>query len=307
MLQTTENNWYKWYYEGTEFFSRRKKGTGEFRTYLTPTCETIGNFKQETIKAVKSTLDVYSDLVHCLFFSGGVDSEMILRAYLEVGYVPEVFVVRYENDYNKADVDMALEVCKCLNVDINIIDMELVKFFENEAVDISELAQIDRPRMLPSLKYMDLVDGLPVIGHSDVRWYKTKEHVWLAQCFEHDIGCDKYIMLKNRPAIYQWFKWTPGLVLSYTKMKWFRDLISNKFPGQPDNNNKILGYSRFYNDMIPREKLTGFESIDNLILEFEDYLLMKNQGFKYRSEHRRSVNQIWTEITGSTYPFNMSP
>ena len=80
-------------------------------------------------------------------------------------------------------------------------------------------------------EFTDCADGLIIVGHSDVRWYRANEDysepgVWLAQDFEHDIGCDKYNILNNRSAVYQWWKWTPGLILSYTRLNWFQNLIN---------------------------------------------------------------------------------
>jgi len=165
--------------------------------------------------------------------------------------------------------------------------------------------------MLPSLKYMDMVDGLPIVGHSDVRWFKTSKDTpyygeWVGQCFEHDIGCDKYIEHKGRPAVYQWFKWTPGLVLSYTKMRWFQELITGHYKRETEiNNTKIIGYKSLYDNLIPRKKYTGFEKIDPIINEFEEHLLFKNKGLIYRGDTKRTLNQMWMEITGKPYQFTI--
>lgn len=302
MMYTSQENWYKWRYDD-RYFSRQL-GDQIFRTHYGRFEGEILDFKTELISAAKSTLDHYPNLRPCIFFSGGVDSELILRSYIAIRSNPKVYIVRYENNHNIYDVRHAVTICSLLNQPYTIIDFNLEQFFLNEAESISEDAQIDRPSMLPHLKFADLVDGLVIVGHSDVRWYRphddyTKSVEWLAQDFEHDIGCDKYNMLKNRTAIYQWWKWTPGLVLSYTTLRWFRKLIADGYYGKLGiNSTKIEGFQEIYPDLMLRKKQTGFENVQSLIDEFEIFLRNKYQGLPYRQTQDRTLTGLWKEITG---------
>lgn len=310
MKWLSENNWYKWSYNSEDFFSRRNNYTEVFKTYYdNPNKDlVIGSFKEELEKASASTLDHYPGLKPCIFFSGGIDSESILRSYIAIKSNPIVYVIRYEDDINLYDVLYAEKVCKSLNVKYNLIDFNIKKFYENDAEKIAEESQIDRSRMLPHLKFTECADGLIIVGHSDVRWYRPHKDynikaTWLAQDFEHDIGCDKYNILKNRDAIFQWWKWTPGLVLSYTQMQWFRKLVNDEYYGKLGiNSTKYIGFKESFPDMLKREKKTGFEKIQKLTDEFSSFLFKKNGGFLYRSTHERNLNELWNEIKGCDYP-----
>lgn len=303
-MYTSENNWYQWQYGDDPLFGRQTSNL-TFKTQYTKVTTPVGTFKEELRKAAKSTMDHYPGLRPSIFFSGGVDSELILRAYLEIGANPKVYIVRYENDLNIYDVSYAITICTILNVDYNLIDFNLQKFYENDAEKISEDSQIDRPRMLPHVKFTDCADGLIIVGHSDVRWYRphddyTKKAIWMAQDFEHDIGCDKYNILHNRPAIYQWWKWTPGLVISYTQLDWFKKLINDEYIGKLGiNSTKIIGFREVYPDMIQRVKQTGFEKIDTLIDEVESFLNKKNNGLIYRGVIDRTIHELMKEINAS--------
>jgi hypothetical protein len=301
-MWTSENNWYKWNY-GNEPAFGNQPGSLTFNTsYACGFTGVIGNFKEELHKAAKSTLDHYPGLKPCVFFSGGLDSELILRSYLSIGAKPEVYIVRYEKDYNLYDVSYAVTICNILGVKYHIVDFDLEKFYRNDADCISEQSQIDRPRMLPHLKFTECADGLIIVGHSDVRWYRTdddysKQGTWLAQDFEHDIGCDKYNILHNRPAIYQWWKWSPGLVLSYTKLNWFQNLIADRYNGKLGvNSTKLLGFKEIYPDLLPRKKLTGFENINQLVEELEQHFIKKYNGLLYRQTVDRNLDQLIAEI-----------
>lgn len=303
-MWTSENNWYKWFYDDDQNFGRQHDNhLKKFHTnYSCGFSKPILSFKEELENAAKSTLDHYSGLTPCIFFSGGIDSELILRSYLNIGANPKIYIVRYENDYNLYDVSYAISICNSLEVKFNLIDFNLKKFYNNDAELISEQSQIDRPRMLPHLKFADYADGLVIVGHSDVRWFRTDDNynikgTWLAQDFEHDIGCDKFNILHNRPAIYQWWKWTPGLVISYTNLKWFQKLINDQYYGKLGiNSTKIYGFREIYPDLLYRKKHTGFENIDPLIKEFEDFLYKKYKGLPFRQYVNRSLNELISEI-----------
>ena len=300
-MYTSENNWYSRQYGDNPKFGRQT-GNLEFKTFYSKATKPILNFKQELINAASSTLDHYPNLRPNIFFSGGVDSELILRSYLAIKSNPKVYIVRYDNDYNLYDVSYAVTICNMLDVPFHIIDFNLTKFYESDFIQISEEAQIDRPRMLPHLKFTDCADGLIIVGHSDVRWYRTdddytKKGTWLMQDFEHDIGCDKYNMLHNRPAIYQWFKWSPGLVLGYTKLNWFSRLLNDEYIGKLGiNSTKIIGFREMYPDLIERTKQTGFEKINTLIDEVEKKLIDKYNGLPYRQTVDRTMPEFYNMI-----------
>jgi hypothetical protein len=301
-MWTSENNWYKWSYGVGPVFGRQTSNLPFQTSYACGFNGVIGSFKEELLKAAASTLDHYPGLTPCVFFSGGADSELILRAYLEIGANPEVYIIRYEKDYNLYDVSYAITICNILNVKYHLVDFKLKKFYENDAELVSEQAQIDRPRMLSHLKFTECADGLIIVGHSDVRWYRANESyaepgIWLAQDFEHDIGCDKYNILHNRPAVYQWWKWSPGLVLSYTRLNWFQNLIKDKYKGKLGiNSTKLEGFREMYPDMIARKKATGFEDVDHLVDKLESHLIKKYNGLPYRNELNRSLDEMTKEI-----------
>lgn len=307
MIYTSENNWYTWSY-GCENNFGRQLGDLPLHIRYGKLDKEVDNFKKELHKAAASTLDHYPGLKPSIFFSGGVDSEIILRAYIDIGANPDIYVVRYENDINIYDVSYAIAISNSLGLKCNIIDFDLLKFYENDAERISEESQIDRPRMLPHLKFTEGVDGLIIVGHGDVGlgWFRTNSDysakgTWLAEDFEHDLGCDKYTILKNRSAIYQWFKWTPGLIISATQLTWFKKLINDEYYGKMGiNSTKIIGFREAYPYLMNRNKKTGFENIDSVILEFEEFLKRKYNGLPYRNSRISTLDELYLEILGHT-------
>lgn len=301
MIHTSENNWYYWTYSN-EKFDRRTSPQQELRTVFSPINNTVQSFKQELLNNARSTIEHFDGKKFSLLFSGGMDSELVLRSYLELNHSFDVNIFRYENNYNIYDVSHAVVVCEALGVPYKIIDFNLEKYYESDAEEISELAQIDRPRALPQLKFIDYVDHIPIIGASDCRWYREHDNYntrspWCVQCFEHDIGYSKYIREINRPAVAEWFKWTPGVVLSYTQLNWFKKLVTDQFHGKlGTTSTKYYGYKEVYPELLNRVKKTGFEYVDHLVFEFESHLEKKYNGLIYRQTCQRSMQDFFQQI-----------
>lgn len=305
MIYTSENNWYSWRYGDGELFGRQdlndlKTMKTVFGKYSGP----VGTFKEESIKAAKSIIDHHPGLPIDIMFSGGADSEIILRSFIATKHPFNVKIFRYENDANIYELSHAVVVCEQLHIPYKIIDFNLRHFYETESERISEQAQICKPRMLPQLKFLDYCDGLPIIGHSDMWWirphsdYSIKAE-WIMEDYEFDNGCDKYSIYHNRPAVIQWFKWSPGLILSYLEMQWFKKLVNDEYKGRMGvNSTKIIGYKESYPEMMKRIKKTGFEEVEDLINEVEKSLERKYNGLPFRQIHTRTMQELLGEIRG---------
>lgn len=298
-MWTSENNWYKWWY-GDNLFGRQT-GNLPWNTAYDAKVSGVRSFKEEMHRAARSTLDHYSGLNPCVLFSGGSESELVLRSYIDVGANPTVNIFRFEDHINQYDVSYAIVICDQLGIEPNIIDFNIKRFFENDAEKVSEIAQVDRPRGLPQLQFLDYTEGFAVMGIGDPRWSRdlTLGTPWVLFDQEHDTGWDKYIIHTGMPAIAQWFKWTPELVLAYTELDWFKNLIlRNKWTGREGvTSTKLIGYREAYPDMLDRTKKTGMEPIDNLINEFEGFLEKKYSGLPFRQVVPRSLEQLRRELT----------
>jgi hypothetical protein len=300
----SENNWYNWQY-GDEPINGRYVPNKPFKTNYGKCLSQIGTYKEELIKVAQSTVNTYPTRKLTLLFSGGADSEIVLRSYLAIGYPIDVIIYRYENDFNLYDVSYAVTICNMLGVDYKIIDFNLAKFYENDAERYSELSEIDRPAALPYLKFLEITDGIPVLGQGDPWWYRT-QHIdysikgtWVYGDMEIFTGTSKFLLSINKPGIPTWFKWRPGLVWAYTNLEWFKILTNDGIKGKAGvSSTKLQGYKEIFPDMINRVKVTGFEKIGSLVAEFEEFLSKKNKGLRYRQEHLRTYDELRKDILG---------
>jgi len=289
------NNWYIWKYDNDILGRQNEMGTKEYSTFF-KFDGAVQDFKTELVSCAEKSLEVINTKP-CIFFSGGIDSEIVIRSYLELGVNPEIIIVRYEDDINIYDVSFAVVICNQLGINYRIVDFNLKKFYENDAERVAEIAQIDRPRALPQLKFLEFTDNFPIYGSGDITVFRTdddytKKGKWMVCCHEHDTSWCKYSMAINRPAILCWFKWTPGVVLSYFRTEWCQKLINDEYIGKlGTNSTKYFGYKEAFPDIIPRIKKTGFETYSNdLITEYEIFLKNKFNGLKFRNLYKHELD-----------------
>jgi len=310
MITLSENSWNSWKYDNRALFSRSINSQEKLIPVYKKMDRNILSFKEEALLAAKSTKDHFPDQKLNLFFSGGLDSEIMLKSFLDIGEKPNVFIVRYEDDINLYDVSYAVSICSSLGVDFKIIDMNLKKFFETDAERVAEEAQCDRPRMLPSMTFADYVDGVSLLSMGDMYWarphadYSIKAQ-WVAIELESDFAADRYNILHNRPSVHLWARWSPGMMMAHTKWKWFHRLINDEIKGKLGNSSsKMQGWREEFPNIMNREKVHGFEKIDPLIDEFEGFLYKKWDGLPYRRQYDMTLDELYIMVTGKNYAAN---
>lgn len=298
MITTFRDNWYTWNYGDQAVHGRQTSDNLPFRVNFSKYHEPVRDFKQELILAAQSTRDYYPDLKPSLIFSGGMDSEVMLRSYLAAGIDFDVYIFRYEDDLNLYDVSYAITICSMLGVPYRLLDFKIYDFYENHAEGIAELAQLDIPQTLPLCRMLDLVDGLPITGCGELLILRhnseySQEGIWNLCFEEYETGWAKYVQATGRPAIPSWFKWTPGLFLSFFNLDWCTNLINDRYTRHTmPQQSKIDGYREAYPDLIFRHKKDGFEDLTQLIKEFDDFLFKKNQGLRYRQTVNMSIVDV---------------
>ena len=193
-------------------------------------------------------------------FSGGMDSEIILRCYKELGIPINVYIFRYENNYNILDVAQALKICRELNVTPNIVDFNLEKFFENEAYDIWKKGYFFNSGKLPHMKMLDYMDNTPVMGDGCPYW-TNDNGVWK---YEFDEDCHAqsiYCKTIGRPMIADWYEYSPEVIISHMQTTDMQNLI-NLVPTTEYKyfeELKHILHKRLWPTLDIRLKRTGFE------------------------------------------------
>ena len=194
-----------------------------------------------------------------VLFSGGIDSEIILRTFKDLGISHNTFIFRYENKINALDVDYATDFCDSLNIPYKILDLNLKKFFETEAIDFFNKTYAPKASRLVHCKFFDFLDNVLVMGDGDSYWQKIDGH-WKINLGEDGHCSTIYTKSIDRKSICDWYEYTPEVMTAFCNHNVIQQLINNEIENkQSSYSSRWLMYKEIWPDIKYRQKLTGFE------------------------------------------------
>jgi hypothetical protein len=258
-----KDNWFAYSYDAN-LFGHKNNITSDFSIELKPTVGTVKPYYDELKANAVKIRDMFSGSLD-LLFSGGIDSEVILRIYHELNVPINVYIFKYENNYNHREFNQAIKVCESLNTPYKVIDFNLKQFFENDAYDIWSKVKCKGSGWLPHMKMTEYLDGTPIIGSGDPYWVRTSrdtttKHNWV---FEIDEGAKAWTVYHkhiNRVAVTDWYEYSPEMIISHLNLPIIQDLVNDRLPGKLSSfSSKAVVHKQIWSDIDIRTKLVGFE------------------------------------------------
>lgn len=293
------DDWFTWYFDNIERGSKSSLNS-KFRIELRPTISrTVKSYKEELLLNAQATRDSFTEPLD-LMFSGGGDSEVALRCYHQLKIPVNVFIFRYENNYNLFDLTTAISVCDELNIKPKIIDFNLQKFFENDAYDIWKTGYYLNGGKLPHMKMLDYLDNIPVMCGGEPYWSYVNNG-WYFELGELHHSQAFYTHTIGRRNVPDWHEFSPELAIAFTNNRYIKNLRR-----EPPLNKEQLHVMKYiiFHSMWPeikiRSKATGFEgsstkginqSKPDFMLKFNEELgLTSNDTYFFYTEEE--LNQL---------------
>lgn len=215
----------------------------------------------------------YRGLPNVLYYSGGLDSEMVLWSFMEAGvdFVPVTFeYIDNEGNYvNKHDTVWADKFCKQhkLNQIKRTLNIEKFLNSEHELIHCAEIMKCRSPQMATHAKLVELVhDEIEVIGFDQFAQRKTEQlgkisipnfrykqisdikevapDIWTLQLFDENT-CDKLINLLKQEK----FSPQPGdnLPIEELMLKDFDEIFYTAYVNFVENQLKLFYYTTYSN------------------------------------------------------------
>jgi hypothetical protein len=280
-MNFTHDNHLK-YYIGNRLCGFRQDG-------LEPYSVTVGSvdpqqyrtstYKSELVRTARLIKeDLGSDLV--LMLSGGTDSEIVLRSFLQTGYTPRCVMTRFKDDYNYHDVREAIELCNHLDVPLEFVEFDVKDFFySGEAAEFGKSLQCTQVTYL--MVYHTIMKlGMPAVMGGEVllrRNINTDPSSWY-YCFREneDASAMRFTNTYGVPLVNEYFSYTPELLLHYLKRPEIESLVSNRLNyklASVSSKNAIL--KTLVPEIMVRKKTHGFEQL--IAFNFEAYRKLASQ------------------------------
>ena len=232
---------------------------------------------------LKRTADlIYKDLGKdvAVMLSGGTDSEIVLRNFLDIGVKPNCYTIKFKDDYNASDVNEAIDLAKELDVPLHIIDLDVKEFYNSGlASEFGKQLQCTQVTYLV-VYYSILKLGLPAVMGGELllkRNINTNPSSWYFCIRENEDGSAMRFSQKfNIPLVNEYFSYTPELMLYYLEDTSIQNLVSSTYNyklSSVSSKNNIL--KRLMPSIRLRKKTHGYEKL--LGFNFEAYRKMANE------------------------------
>lgn len=333
MFQYTYNNHFKFGYLQKSsdnkyvenFYANRNSEADDWIVKYGQCEKNVSDFRTECIRAAQKIYDNRQGLKIDVLFSGGSDSEIVLRSFLELGVDFNVHIMRFDDYLNAHDWSYAYVICQNLNIKPIFHDLNLLKFWRTEEFrNFTWLSKCVSPQLVPHMWLMNRVDGLAIMGSGECYTARVdivenrstnfdntnySKHVpWVLYEREKIASWYRFPMARNQPAVPGFFQYTPEIMYSFLVDETSLLLHSNQHIGKLSNKgSKFNIYKKYWPELVDRKKWSGFEKV----LEHDRVLReeMRNSFGIYEYEYWSQVNYLIAYLSGieSTSPINSSP
>jgi hypothetical protein len=290
------NNWMSYSFHGVEYGSKKHENSVMSINFNNKVSKPLPTYKDALFNNARIMRDSYREPFDvCL--SGGIDSEVVVRVFKELGITHNTFIFRCENNYNVRDVTGAISLCEELNIQYKIIDFNLQQFYENDALELLHKTYTPYAGRLPRLKFIDYLDNIPVFCDGEPYWKRTlgsdysQKSEWFFELAEQCYGVSLYAKQINRTVMGDWYEFTPEVMLTYVQLPFVQRLLNDQIVGKTSNaTSRVHIHQEFFPNIKHKEKLVGYEgetgqpgSRPDFMSYFYDNFMyaIKNQVFKY--------------------------
>ena len=284
----------------------------------------VGTFRSECYRAAQlvENLALTGSLPISVMFSGGSESEMMLRSFTEQSIPVEVHIMQFEDNINRHDIQDAFDFCESQGITPIKHTLNILDFWRGPAYDYAERTKCVSPQLLSTMWLMDQIDGLPVLGsaecyiaYEDLSRYQYYDHMtnklvqneileypkkpWYLHEREKIAAWYRHPMLDDRPAVPGFFQYTPELMLSFLQHPWTQRLARCEEWGKLSNaSTKKIIYEEAFPGLRQKKKTTGFEHImeHDAVIRAELY---RTYG-QYSAEYRWEYNSLVKHLKGET-------
>jgi asparagine synthetase B (glutamine-hydrolysing) len=233
--------------------------------------------------------DFGKDLI--ILFSGGTDSEIVVRAFNNIGIKPKLVFIKFANDYNINDLIIAQKITTELGLSLEVIEFDVVDFYKSGQA--FEFASVIHCRQIAYLTVYHHILKLqsPAIMGGEMLLRQTNNHWYYCFRENEDASAMRFSMKYNIPLVNEWFSYTPEMMGYYLDEPVIQDLINNKIPhklSSVSTKNQVL--KSLMPELIDKTKTHGYEKLMGLNIETYNSL--------YRSHTKRlehSLDGIYIE------------
>jgi hypothetical protein len=271
------NNYYSCYYNNNPGQLIRENLFDKWRVHfddnITVSHE-LKTLKQETLRTcelVYNALKEYTPKLN-LFFSGGTDSECMLKCFVELKIPVNPIIIVHEHYPFSDETKVALYICNALNITPQIMNLNLHQLYATGTChSLGMKYQTARMGMIELIYALEQI-GEPGIIVDDITMNyrsspgnlinkdETSKQQWFYEIKEDVDGLfDRYEFLTGIPVVADPFKYTPENWAALISAPNIKDIVFNERGKTSSNTTKNIMMSREF-QIAYREKTNIFST-----------------------------------------------
>lgn len=284
MLPFTLDDHFSYGY-GDGVFNPQDKAPGNFWCKYSRCTREPLSFKAECIETAKLIYE-HAELQKrnvVLFLSGGLDSEVMVKAFIAAEVPFKTITFKYSEDLNSHEISYVEAFVAKNNLQSvhTFFDIDFPAWINSD--DVPRLfteSYASDSGTLPHLALMDHVwrtGGLPVLGNGDVYLEKI-EGKWMYVELEYMLGWFRYAVTKRIHGAIGFFQFTPEITLAMLR----EPKIERLGNGQDKLANSVHSTSRYikyqvylkhWPELAMRQKFHGAEKVGRFFSALDSRLL----------------------------------
>lgn len=202
------------------------------------------------------------------FYSGGADSEVMLRTFLKIGKVPPVHIIKFADGSNSHETDTAEEFCRCFGITPTFHKFDILSFLRGDDVlNMGVEYQSAQPAFLTffsvakKLEYPVIISGEPYCHRMQAPGIDVNTpDQWFRIFREDEDGCwNKFEIKSGVTVCAEALCYTPELVHSWLTSDVILDVLRKREKATLlSSKNKSYEYELGI-ELLARKKYHGFE------------------------------------------------
>lgn len=244
-MQLTDQNHLTWsitdVVSGEEvLFGKRKHDQDKFTFTLGKNQRPVKSWWDEFNIAIEKLVDTHGTNL-ALFYSGGSDSEIVLRTLLSKGVKPVIHTIKFKNGYNSHETSFADEFCLASGLKQVVWEHDVDDFIASQRyLDLGLKYSCTQIAYITVVEYVRRVD-VPAIMGGEVYFQKhPKSDLSVKSPFEwyyiyredEDGMTYRYSKDTGHPLINEVFTYTPEVLYSWLKTPEVQAVANNQVPGK---------------------------------------------------------------------------
>lgn len=273
-MNFTHNNHLK-YWIGNRLYGTRQECYEKYRVSvgkIDPDYYRTSNYQQEQKRTADLIYKDYGD-DFVVMFSGGTDSEIVIRSFIDIGIKPRCVFIKFKNDYNVADYYIGVTIAEQLGLKVETFDFDVIDFYQSgQAAELATEIQCRQIAYLTVYNAIRQLGAPAVMGgemllrrvipqNAESEWYYTFRE-------NEDASAMRFSMKYGIPLVNEWFSYTPEMMAYYLEHPGIQRLVTNKYNyklGSVSSKNRIL--KNLMPELIEKTKTHGYENLGAFNIE----------------------------------------